>query len=90
MEEHAIAAELQQSRAQLRALLLPNPQTGRIEADVFPRSAIMRVVLDPRRRRLATAGIAALSMLFGRRKKSGSSWSEAVQSIGEAFGAARS
>ncbi|MEJ0099121.1 MAG: hypothetical protein WDO12_05000 [Pseudomonadota bacterium] len=74
----------------MRALLLPNPDTGRIEADVFPRSAIMRVVLDPRRRRLATAGLAALSMLFARRGKGGSNWSEAMQSIGEAFSAARS
>ncbi len=71
MEEHVIAAELQHSRAQLRALLLPDPETGRIDADVFPRSAIMRVVMDPRRRRLATAGIAALSLLFGRRPRQG-------------------
>ncbi len=41
MEEHAVAIELQQSRAQLRTLLLPDPATGRVEANVFPRSAVI-------------------------------------------------
>lgn len=68
MEEHAVTARLAQSRAQLRAMLVPDPATGRIEADVFPRSAVMRFLFDPRRRGLATAGIAALSMLAGRRR----------------------
>ncbi len=44
MEEHLVVLDLQRSRARLRELLLPDPQTGGIEAD-FPRSAVMRVVM---------------------------------------------
>lgn len=46
MEKHDVQLELQQNRARLRALLLPDPETGRIEADVFPRSKAMRLVLS--------------------------------------------
>lgn len=67
METHDVTAELEQSRARLREMLLPDPETGRIEVDAFPRSAVMRFMLNPRGRRIAFAGVSALAMLAGRR-----------------------
>jgi hypothetical protein len=67
METHAVTADLEESRDRLRELLLPDPETGRIEADVFPRSAVMRFMLNPRGRRMAFTAIGALAMLAGRR-----------------------
>ncbi|HTQ35825.1 MAG TPA: hypothetical protein VMH77_02210 [Steroidobacteraceae bacterium] len=46
MEEYAVVQRLAESRAHLRALLIPDPATGRIEADVFPRSIITRTLLS--------------------------------------------
>jgi hypothetical protein len=65
MEEHAVTARMEQSRAQLRALLLPDPHTGRIEADVFPRSAVMRFVFDPGKRRVALNALTTLASMRG-------------------------
>jgi hypothetical protein len=45
MEEHELELSLRHSRARLRSLLVPDPQTGQIEADVFPRSVAMRALL---------------------------------------------
>jgi hypothetical protein len=67
MEEHVVAANLQESRARLRELLVPDPETGRIEADQFPRSAVMRFVFDPRGRKVAMTGLSLLMMLAGRK-----------------------
>jgi hypothetical protein len=67
METHAVTADLEESRDRLRELLLPDPETGRIEADVFPRSAVMRFMLNPHGRRMAFTAIGALAMLAGRR-----------------------
>jgi hypothetical protein len=36
---------LAQSRARLRSLLVPDPETGHIEADVFPRSKAMKALV---------------------------------------------
>lgn len=58
MENIDPAVSLQQSRAQLRSLLIPDPDTGRIEADVFPRSIAMRV---------AVSGLPVLVTAFARR-----------------------
>lgn len=46
MDQHDLQLKLQQNRAQLRALLIPDPETGHIEADVFPRSVAMRVMVS--------------------------------------------
>jgi hypothetical protein len=46
MEERNPEVRLEQSRARLRSLLIPDPATGRIEADVFPRSIAMRVAVS--------------------------------------------
>lgn len=94
MEEHALAAlELQRSRAQLRSLLLPDPVTGRIEADAFPRSQLMRFVFSAGKRNLAMSAIgAAFSMFAGRRRRaSGGSggWSQVLHSVADAVGKRR-
>ena len=95
MEEHVLTRDtlsgrLEHSRAQLRAMLVPDPHTGRIEADVFPRSALMRFLFDPRRRGMATAGIAALTMLAGRRKRRrAGGWSQMAHLASKFFLAVR-
>jgi hypothetical protein len=67
MEAELVAAHLQQTRAQIRALLLlPDPATGELDDDVFPRSAVMRFALDPRRRRMAGAVLGTLGAVAGR------------------------
>jgi len=67
MEEHVVAARLVSNRARLRALLVPDPETGRIEADVFPRSAVMRAMFDTRAIRLAKAGMSIALLVKARR-----------------------
>ena len=67
MEEYVVMASLQESRARIRAMLVPDPATGRIEADQFPRSAVMRFVLNARARRIAMAAFSMLLMVAGRR-----------------------
>ncbi len=66
METHDVTVDLADSRARLREMLLPDPETGRIEADVFPRSAVMRFMLNPRGRRMASAAVSAMAMLARR------------------------
>lgn len=46
MDQHELALNLQHSRARLRELLIPDPETGQIEADVFPRSTAMRALVS--------------------------------------------
>jgi hypothetical protein len=82
MEKHPVGAELQHSRALLRALLLPDPRSGRIEADVFPRSTVMRVLFDPGKRRAAFAGLTLLAMLAGRSRRAQTRWPMATRSLG--------
>jgi hypothetical protein len=92
MEEHAIALELQRSRAQLRALLVPDPETGRIEADAFPRSQLMRFVFNAGKRKLAMSALgAAVSLFVGRRRAAnrGSGWSRVLHSVVDAVGTRR-
>lgn len=49
MEEHLVVLDavldLHRSRARLRTLLLPDADAGRVEADAFPRSTAMRVLM---------------------------------------------
>ena len=92
MEEHAIALELQRSRAQLRALLLPDPVTGRIEADAFPRSQLMRFVLSAGKRNLAMSVISTALAMFARRRRTaggGGGWSQVLHSVADAVGSRR-
>lgn len=89
MEEHPVTLELQRSRAMLRAMLLPDPETGRIEADVFPRSAVMRFLFNSRQRKLATAGIGAVAMLARMRRGRVGSWAQVVQALGAVLASRR-
>ena len=94
MEEHALAAlELQRSRALLRAMLLPDPETGRIEADAFPRSQLMRFVFGAGKRNLAMSALgAAFSMFAGRRRRARNErggWSQVLHSVVDAVGTRR-
>ena len=53
MEEHAVARQLQQSRDEIRELLMPGSSTGDALSGHFPRSAVMRFIMDSRKRSLA-------------------------------------
>lgn len=67
MDPNTVIASLHASRERLRAVLLSG-QPGYEDADVFPRSATMRMLLDPRRRGIATSALGALvSLMVGRR-----------------------
>jgi hypothetical protein len=68
MESLAVALRLHESRERVRALLIPDPVTGRIEADAFPRSAVMRFILDSRSRRVSMGVLSAL-LLFVRHRR---------------------
>jgi hypothetical protein len=96
MEEHALAAlELQRSREQLRALLIPDPLTGRIEADAFPRSQLMRFVFSAGKRNLAMSALGAAFSMFAARRRAGGSrsgrggWARVIHSVAEAVGSRR-
>jgi len=87
---HAVAAELEESRARIRALLLPDAVTGRIEPDTFPRSAIFRFVFNTRSRQLAGAGLSMLLMYAGRRALSRAGFlPQIAQSLRSMVGLAR-
>ena len=73
MEEHPVipASSLDDTREQLRRLILPQPGHGEVEE--FPRSAVMRFLLDARKRQVAMAALSVGLMLLGRRR-SGLRW----------------
>jgi hypothetical protein len=82
MEEHAVAvaASMDHSREQLRRLILPQPgHDGAVEA--FPRSAVMRFLLDSRKRRMATAALSVGLMLLGRRHVAKAGWLRSAASF---------
>jgi hypothetical protein len=66
MEEHAAALKLRETRERIRAMLIPDPETGRIESRSFPRSAIMRFAFDPRAGKVLMAGLSLLMMFKAR------------------------
>jgi hypothetical protein len=75
METQSVRDELRATRARIRALLIPDPVTGQIEADVFPRSAVMRFVFNPHARKLAFTAVSLGAMFAGRRAAAaGSVW----------------
>lgn len=73
MEEHAVARNLQQSREQIRELLMPGSSTGHALPGHFPRSAVMRFLMDSGKRSMAVAVLGAAVTLLGRRKSGGGS-----------------
>jgi hypothetical protein len=77
MEEHDLVAALRQTRARLRALLIPDPATGRIEADVFPRSTVMRFLV---------AALPIVTMLWWRSRPSrGAAWPRLARSLVQTY-----
>jgi hypothetical protein len=82
MESHAVSSRLHDNRQRLRALLLPDAATGRIEADVFPRSTVMQLLCSARARRVAMT-VVSLFLMFRRRGISGLAlWPQLARSLG--------
>lgn len=68
MDPELLVIRMEQTRGKLRSLLLAG-RPGEEEPDVFPRSAAMRFLLDPRKRGIATTALGALaSLAFTRRR----------------------
>jgi hypothetical protein len=91
MEEHAVARQLQQSREQIRELLMPGSSTGHALPGQFPRSAVMRFVLDSRKRSVAIAAAGAVLGLMRRRKAAsgGTRWPQLANLLVPLLGAVR-
>ena len=62
-DAHASVRSLQQSREELRRVLLPRGPNPNFPPGRFPRSTVMRFLLDPRRRKLGLALVSAVIML---------------------------
>lgn len=60
MEEHALVASLHRSREELREVLMPGASSGRVLHGRFPRSAVMRFLLDSKKRKLVGTVLGAL------------------------------
>lgn len=67
MESHAVSSRLQENRERMRAVLLPDGADPG-DAGSFPRSAVMRLVLNSRARGVAMSVLSVLLMLRGRRR----------------------
>jgi len=71
MDPQVVAQDLQRSRERLRAIMVPDESVAG-HADVFPRSATMRFLMDGQKRGTATMLLGGLFSLFlGRRLKKG-------------------
>lgn len=89
MESHAVTARLHDSRERLRQLLIPDPGTGRIESDVFPRSAVMQFMFNARARRVAMA-LLSVFLMFRRRSTPGLAiWPQLTRTLGGLIGLTR-
>lgn len=90
MESHIISARLHVSRERMRALLIPDALTGRIDADTFPRSALMQFAFNARARRVALAVVSLFLMFRRSRKLTGlAQWPPLLRSVGGLIGALR-
>jgi hypothetical protein len=87
MEEHIVGTELpaairlQQSREQLRRLLLPRGPGAHMPPGQFPRSAVMQFLLNPRQRKLGVVLFSAVFLLLRRRKGASVNWLQLVQPL---------
>lgn len=89
MESHALSSRLHDNRERMRALLIPDAVTGRIEADTFPRSAVMQLVFSARARRVAMT-LMSLFLMFRRRSIPGLSlWPQLARSLAGLIGGRR-
>jgi hypothetical protein len=78
--EHPLAVSLQHSREELRRILLPRGPDMHIPPGQFPRSGVMRFLLDPRQRKLGIMLFSALLLLLrGRGIKGGLNWLQLVK-----------
>jgi len=83
MEEHAVVRNLAQSREDLREFLMPGSKAGRPLPGHFPRSSVMRFLVDSRKRSAAVAVLSTAAALFfrGGRAPSQSRWSHVGQAL---------
>ncbi len=88
MEAQSVAQELELTRARIRALLVPAHQMGRREA--FPRSAVMRVLLNPMARKVAMTALSVGAMVASQKAaKATGIWPAVTRSMGNLIGRIR-
>lgn len=69
MDANDVVGRLRASRERLREVMMAG-QPGYENADVFPRSATMRFLLDPAKRGIAATALGAIaSFAMGRRRR---------------------
>jgi len=66
VREHPAVLSLQRSREELRAVLMPRGPESRNPPGQFPRSAVMRFMLNPRQRKLGMLALSAVMLLVRR------------------------
>jgi len=83
MEEHAVIRNLERSREELREFLMPGSRDGRPLQGRFPRSNVMRFLVDGRKRHAAvTVLTTAMAFLVRRNQSSAKSrWSNLGQAL---------
>ena len=83
MEEHAVVRNLEQSREELREFLMPGSRDGHPLQGRFPRSNVMRFLVDTRKRHAAVAVLTtAMAVVLRRKKAPGQSrWSQVSQAL---------
>jgi hypothetical protein len=83
MEEHAVVRDLNQSREDLREFLMPGSRDGRPLQGRFPRSSVMKFLVDSRKRHAAVAVLTtAMALLVRRNQAPGKSrWSNLSQAL---------
>ncbi len=91
MEEHAVAANLARSRAQIRQLVLPPEGMHVRTGGTFPRSTVMRFLMDSGKRRMALGVATTLFMMLGRRRAAPvGAWPDITRSLSAVLGALQS
>jgi hypothetical protein len=80
-EAHAAVRSLQESREELRRVLLPRGPNPQMPPGHFPRSDIMRFLLNPRRRKLGVILVSAIFLLLRRRGGRGVNWLQLLQPL---------
>lgn len=81
-EAHAAVRSLEQSREELRRVLLPRGPNPHLPPGHFPRSNVMRFLLDPRRRKLGMFAVGAAWLLLRRRGGKGAvNWLQLLQPL---------
>lgn len=88
MEAQSVEAELEATRARIRALLVPEHQLG--SRDAFPRSLVMRILLNPLARKAALTALSVGAMVASQRAaKATGLWPLLTRSMGNIIGRIR-